>query len=336
MSSIKGMSGEISKLTGAFTSGWKSGGQNGNGSTGGNRLATALSNVSTHVNSIMPSQGNMPKAETGGTGGGSTAGTAGGGGNNISISKALGNAIQPNNTDLGTMLKGVAGGFAQMMPDVDATMKRAGSYYRANLFAGNPMGRANMQGWTLHGLGNNLTSLGSDANVAKYLTGQGMAVGMGANTTYQQTLRTVGNAARYLNISNEDAAASVERLTGGAGSSAMLRKFGIYTSDLATGKEKTQGQIFEELAQRLTAGRGNATTEETMASIRRGNLGQSINQFFQGDSAGAEMFKQYMIDRAGGKKMDLSDNAAMKKLYGAGGANDVRIVTGKQIGRAHV
>lgn len=315
LTSVKGITDGFTKSLGAFTAGKNSGGQMGNGSSGGNRMAASFGAIpNSPQNNIMPSQGGMN----------TPGGTMGGGGNNLSISKTIGSmlpAAKPE--DLGTMLGNVAAGFTQMLPDVDATMKRAGSYYRANLFGGTPMGRSNMQGWTLHGLGNNLTSVGSDANVAKYLTGQGMSIGTGSSSTYQQTLRTVGNAARYLNISNEDAAASVERLTGGAGSSAMLRKFGIYTSDLATGKEKTQGQIFEELANRLTAGRGNATTEETLASIRRGNLGQSINQFFQGDSAGAEMFKQYMIDRSGGKKMDLSDNAAMKKLYGAGGANDV-------------
>jgi hypothetical protein len=93
----------------------------------------------------------------------------------------------------------------------------------------------------------------------------------------------------------------------------MLRNFGIYTSDLKTGKEKTQGQIFEELANRLTAGRPAASVEETMDSIRRGNLGETIaNSGLTSDQQ--TMFKQYMIDRAAGKKMDLSDQDAMKSL----------------------
>ena len=60
------------------------------------------------------------------------------------------------------------------------------------------------------------------------------------------------------------------------------------------------------MAQRLTAGRGKADVEKTMASIRRGALGVTIDSYFQGDTAGAQMFKQYMIERAQGKTMDFA------------------------------
>ena len=155
-----------------------------------------------------------------------------------------------------------------------------------------------------------ITSLGSDAQVANILGSQGMSIN---RAVYGQTVTAVGNAAKYLNMSNETAAAAISGLTTGKGASNMLRNFGIYTSDLKTGKEKTQGEIFEELAQRLTMGRPAATVEETLDSIRRGNLGESIATSGLTEDQ-QTLFKQFMINRAAGKKMDLSDQDAMKSL----------------------
>lgn len=225
--------------------------------------------------------------------------------------------------DLMTNVQNAMGNF---MPSVSESIQRTTGYYQAALANGPKQSRNqvdNQTFGTMNAIGG-ITSVGSDANVANFLAQQGMTAvgkskltGSGDNSTYQQTIRTVANAARYLNISNEQAATSVEGLTSGKGAANMLRNFGIYTADLTTGKEKTQGQIFEELAQRLTAGRRSATVEQTQASIRRGALGATIDSFFQGDSAGAQMFKQYMVDRAGGKKMDLANNSAMSSIYGA-------------------
>jgi murein DD-endopeptidase MepM/ murein hydrolase activator NlpD len=121
-----------------------------------------------------------------------------------------------------------------------------------------------------------------------------------------------------MNISNEDAAASVESMTSAKGAADTLKNFGIYTADLSTGKEKTQTQIFEELAGRLTAGRGKATVEQTQASIRRGALGVTIDSFFQGDQQGGQMFKQYMLERARGKSMDFASTTQADKAIGTG------------------
>jgi murein DD-endopeptidase MepM/ murein hydrolase activator NlpD len=247
-----------------------------------------------------------------------------------SLEDALRKVLVPDKTDTGLMFSGVMSGMQQFMPDVKATIGRATGYYNATMSSGNRFPRAtsglqamygmpsveDMTFKTLSGTGG-MTSVGSDATVAKYLTGRGMSVSGQYNSTYQQTLRTIGNAGKYLNISNEAAAASVENLTSAQGSSNMLRKFGIYTSDLTTGKEKTQSQIFEELAQRFTAGHEPMSIQQTQADIRRGFLGVNIQSAFGNDQAGAEMFKQYMIDRAGGTKMDLSNQSAMDKIYGS-------------------
>jgi murein DD-endopeptidase MepM/ murein hydrolase activator NlpD len=208
--------------------------------------------------------------------------------------------------------EGYASGMSTFMPDTAATLQRASTYYNASLTNGPRQSRLGVQQATF-GILNQMgaiTSLGSDAAVANILGSQGMSVNRGV---YGQTVTAVGNAARYLNMDNARAATAISGLTSGQGASNMLRNFGIYTSDLKTGKEKTQGQIFEELAGRLTAGRPGASVEETMDSIRRGNLGETIaNSGLSEDQQ--TLFKQYMINRAAGKKMDLSDQDAMKSI----------------------
>lgn len=237
-------------------------------------------------------------------------------------------SVLPNANQILGLMSGVQNGVAGFLPDVGKSISRSTSYYNAVRAGGSQMSRN--QGIsntfdTMNRIGG-ISSVGSDANVAEYLAQRGMTSANGENSTYQQTIRATANAAKYLNISNESAVASIEGMTSGVGSANMLKNFGIYTSDLKSGKEKTQGQIFEELAQRLTAGRRGASVEQTQASIRRGALGATINSFFQGDEAGAQMFKQYMVDRArpgGGVSMDLSNEGAMQSIY-AGQADNNR------------
>lgn len=221
-------------------------------------------------------------------------------------------------SDTLSLMRGISSGTNSFMPGVQDVMNRATGYYNATLYGGNQRTRSSLRDMTygtMAGL-QGITSAGSDAHVAQFLASRGMSASSGANSTYQQTLRTVANAGRYMNISNEEAVASVEGMTSAKGAAEMLRNFGIYTADLNTGKEKTQAQIFEELAQRLTAGRGQANVEQTQASIRRGALGVTIDSFFQGDQQGGTMFKQYMIERAAGKKMDLSLDSMVSQPEG--------------------
>ncbi len=234
-----------------------------------------------------------------------------------------------------TLFKNLSVASGSFMPDINGTMNRATKYYNATTYGGNQMSRKQVENatyGTMQGL-NGITSAGSDAATAQFLSARGMAPSTNANGVYQQTLRTVSNAARYMNISNEEAARSVEGLTNARGSADMLRNFGIYTADLKTGKEKTQTEIFEELAGRLTAGRGKATVEQTQKSIRRGSLGVTVDAFFSGDQQSAQMFKQFMIDRAAGNPMDLSAN---KRKSGPGGNENPLMsqmtIAGKQSG----
>lgn len=240
-------------------------------------------------------------------------------------------------SDVFNMLSGVGSGMATTLPSVGNTLNRARGYYNATMFGANQMARAStgmqaafgvnsVEDVTFNTLKGGLTGVGSDAAVAEYLSSRGMTISGTSNSTYQQTLRTISNAAQYMNIDNMAAAQSVEGLTSGKGASAMLRNYGIFTADPNTGKEKTQGQIFEELAQRMTMGRQSASVEQTQASIRRGALGANIDAFFQGDQAGAAMFRQYMLQRAasgGTNNMDLSNQANMDKIYAANGLTAV-------------
>jgi len=209
-------------------------------------------------------------------------------------------------SDTVKLMQGMQNAINTFLPGVKDVMDRATGYYNAGIYSGTKPGDLSNRTFGKLSAMSAITSPGSDAEVAQYLASRGMSSNQ---DVYGQTMNTIGNAARYMNISNEDAAASIEGLTSAKGAANTLQNFGIYTADLSTGKEKTQGQIFEELAQRLTAGRGQANQEQTMASIRRGALGVTIDSFFSGDKQGAQMFKQYMIDRAsGGNKVDLSSS----------------------------
>jgi murein DD-endopeptidase MepM/ murein hydrolase activator NlpD len=252
----------------------------------------------------MPGAGDMQTASGGGGGGTSTYNR-----NGIGISDFL------------NFGKSMAGGLSKFMPDIAPAMQSAASYYNASLMAGTGQTRSKLRGATFSGLAGGMTSANSDAQVANILTSSGMSAN---RASYGQTVTAVGNAAKYLNMDNATAAKAVSGMTSGSMSSNLLKNFGIYTSDLATGKEKTQGQIFEEMAQRMTAGRGNASEEETLNSIRRGNLGESIaNSGLSADQQ--ELFKQFMVARSQGVMMDLSDDKAMSKLTklqeSAGNAN---------------
>ena len=232
-------------------------------------------------------------------------------------------SAMPTPQDSLNLMSGIQNAMSTFLPDVGKAMTRATGYYNATRAGGNQINRSSMIRNTFDRMNEigGISSVGSDANVAEYLAQRGMTQSGDTNSTYQQTIRAVSQASKYMNISNEQAAQSIEGLTSGQGSGNMLRQLGIYTADLKTGKEKTQGQIFEEVAQRLTAGRRGASVEQTQASIRRGTLGSTISGLFQ-DETTQQMFKQYMIDRAGGKSMDLSYTGAMNKIYeGQAGSN---------------
>jgi murein DD-endopeptidase MepM/ murein hydrolase activator NlpD len=239
-----------------------------------------------------------------------------GGGNILSGSLAQVSTVAPPASALavagklvGTGLSsiaGIAGGMSQMMPDVAATIGRASGFYGAAVAAGGIMGSGGIEQRTRLGLGQFQTSPGSSAAVAAMLAGRGMVPG---SSTFSQTVTSVGQAARYLNMPNQVAASAIEGLTSGSTSGMMMRNFGVFTSNPVTGQAMSQGQIFEQLATRFLGGR-TTTVERTMESLRRGNLGSNIRNSGL-DSAQQALLSQYMIDRARGINMDLSNPNAI-------------------------
>jgi hypothetical protein len=210
----------------------------------------------------------------------------------------------------GTVAQGVgqmANGAMKGMPGVQEVLQYSRGYYGASIAMGG-MNRKLMQQATFGGMQQGMTSVGADAQVAALLAGRGMSFSSARGSTYMQTVNTAGNLAKYLNMDVTQAASAVESMTNAGGASNMLRTFGIYTSDLATGKEKTMPQIFEELAQRLTI--GPTTAEGTMRSLRKGALGASIRNSGLSEDQQA-LFSQYMIDRAAGKSTDWVNDKAL-------------------------
>jgi murein DD-endopeptidase MepM/ murein hydrolase activator NlpD len=218
-----------------------------------------------------------------------------------------GAAMQMAGTALGTLgAMAVAG--SSMMPDFGMTIARRAGFYQAGVASGGMMQHGALERSVRLGLGQFSTSEGSDSAVAAMLTTRGMVPG---SRTFNQTVTGVGQAARYLNMSNEVSASALEGLTSGPTSAMMMRNFGVFTSNPATGQAMGQAQIFSQLADRFTGGR-QTTVEGTLESLRRGNLGSNIRNSGL-DAAQQQLLSQYMIDRARGINMDLSDPNAISE-----------------------
>ena len=218
---------------------------------------------------------------------------------------------------------GVGQGLFGMMPNVNATIQRATSFYNAGIMSGYSGSRGMMERSVFNAMGGGLTSGGADAQVAQALAMQGMNFSTNKSSTFMQTATAVGNAAKYLNMDNNSAAAAIAGLTSGATSKTLMQRLGVFTSDPRTGKELTQGQIFQQVASRLTNGQ-KLTVQGVNDSFRRGFLGQDLNALgFSADQQ--QLFKQYLIEKAKGNNMDLSNqkgmDALMKKAGISGNTN---------------
>lgn len=215
----------------------------------------------------------------------------------------------------------VAGGF-MAMPDVETTMARASGFYGANLMQGGSAGgRAGIANATFNGMKGGITGLGMDAAAAAIFSGMGVstnATGVNAGQ-FQNLLTSTKNAAKYLNIDNAVAAQALGGLTSGATSSSLMRNFGMYTTDPITGKRLSQGEIFSQLNERMTGGQ-KLTVQELQTSMQGGALEQNLKNSGL-DATQQRMAYQYMIDAAGGKNMDLSDDKLMAQLQKSAGDN---------------
>jgi murein DD-endopeptidase MepM/ murein hydrolase activator NlpD len=211
-----------------------------------------------------------------------------------------------------------AGGIMSMMPSMEKYLVRETGYYQAGVSSMGALGRQGLVDTTRENL-TTMTSVGSDATVAAILSGRGVSTG---SNLYGSILRQTSNAASYFNQSNEVAASSMEALTGGGSSAALLRR-GIFTSNPMTGEVLNESQIFEQLARRFNV-TSDMTVEEIQDELRRGFLGANIDSLDM-DPAAKERLRMYFLSKgsnSGFAGVDFSSQDSMENwaanAFGAG------------------
>lgn len=214
----------------------------------------------------------------------------------------------------------VVGGVGAMMPSTAPVIQQATSYYNAAVMSGFSGGRKGLEQATFSAMRGGITSPGSPGAVSQFLSMQGMNVSTATNSTYNQTLGAVGNAAKYLNMDNMAAAQAISGFTSGAGSKNLMQRLGIFTSDPRTGKERSVGAIMQDIGDRLSNGR-KLTVQGVNDSFRRGYLGQNLKAMNLTEDQ-QQLVKQYLIEKAKGNNMDLSNNKAMDALMKKAGINN--------------
>jgi hypothetical protein len=203
----------------------------------------------------------------------------------------------------------VAGGVSQMMPDVSMTMTRESGIYGAGVASGGLIGRGALERTTRLGLGQFQNIPGATGVVSAMLAGRGMVPG---SAVFGRTVTEVGQASRYLNMSNDVAAGAFEGFTSGPTSGMMMRNFGVFTSNPLTGQVYSQNEIFQQLKGRFLGGR-TTTVERTLESLRRGNLGSNIRNSGL-DGAQQSILSSQFIANAMGVNLDFSDPTSVDKL----------------------
>lgn len=198
------------------------------------------------------------------------------------------------------MLAPFAGAYAGS-PDLGMTVSRAAGYYGAARFSG--VNRTALQMSTMNSIGaRGITSMGSDAAASAMLVnGIGYT---GGSTAYNLTMREIGGAARYLNMSNEAAAAAIGGFqTGTMGGN--LYQYGIHTIDPKTGRQLTTGQIARQLYSRMFMGQ-KVSAADVRGSLQYGFAGANLrNMGFSSDQQ--EVLRQAFVDISQGRNPDLAN-----------------------------
>ena len=214
----------------------------------------------------------------------------------------------------------VVGGVGGMMPSTAPVIQQATNYYNAAVMSGFSGGRKGLEQATFSAMRGGITSAGSPGAVAQFLSMQGMNVSTATNSTYSQTLGAVGNAAKYLNMDNMAAAQAISGLTSGSTSKSLMQRLGIFTSDPRTGKERSTGAIMQDIGDRLSNGQ-KLTVQGVNDSFRRGNLGVNLKALNLTEDQ-QQLVKQYLIEKAKGNNMNLSNNKSMDALMKKAGLNN--------------
>ena len=203
------------------------------------------------------------------------------------------------------------------MPDVSSVLMRDQQLYRASIYS--PMSGANFKqiGASISStMAGGITSPGADAAGAQYLTSRGIYFSKDTNSQFQSMARNAANSAKLLGMDNITSFNALANLTSGQGSSNLQSTFGIYTSDSRTGKSKSEDQIFNEMWNILTGGRTDISAEDIANSYYKGNLGASLANAGL-DSAQPQRFLAWAYAKAGGKRLDLSNNKTTQGMLDA-------------------
>lgn len=206
----------------------------------------------------------------------------------------------------------IVGGIGQMMPSTAPVIQQATNYYNAAVMGGFTGKRSSLEQATFSGMRGGITSPGSPGQVAQSLAMMGVTPTGASNSYYQQTLGAVGNAAKYLNMDNIAAVQAITGFTSGTTSKNLMQRMGIFTSDPVTGKERSTGAIMQDIADRMTNG-SKITVEGVNRSFRSGNVGINLRALGLSEDQ-QQLVKQYLIEKAKGNNMDLSNNKTMDAL----------------------
>jgi murein DD-endopeptidase MepM/ murein hydrolase activator NlpD len=277
-------------------------------------ITRSIAGLDSKVNGVLPKLQTLLSGNFGGAAralGSSSTGLMAAGSIASSVGSGVSNIMSGS---LGLVSAGVSAA-TMAMPNVNATVGRATAFYTAAIstpgLSYNSISQA-----TFNAMRGGISSYGSDALAATSLTSMGIMASTGAGSTYMQDIRATANAAKYLGMDNQTAAQAI----GGFGTGAMstnLMTAGIFTSNLQTGKTRSITDIFSSMKNALEAGQGKITAADVNNSFYKGTLGATLNNWGLSD-AQKELFRQYLVADAQGKKMDLTSNAAMKKLMGNG------------------
>jgi hypothetical protein len=218
------------------------------------------------------------------------------------------------------------GGMVGALPDVQSTQARSIGFYNAGIMTGGGMNRTTVTNQMMRFMKGGITSEGGvpigDVQTANIFAGAGVQMGGGANSQFGKLATSVGNAAKYLNVDNATAAKSMVGLTQGGMSSNLMRNFGIYTTDPATGRRKSPTETYKEIASRITGGQ-RLTTRELQDSMQGGALAVNLSQI--GDQFTQDMVYQTLLNNApdatGKGKLDLTNSSSMDAYGKAMGLN---------------
>lgn len=272
-----------------------------------NNLTRAVANLESRLNSTLPKLGELMKP----SGGLSTTSSA------MASSLSQFSSIPIVGAMASVAMSGAMYAMGAM-PDVNAVLNMSQRNYRTAMLS--PGTNFSKVGSSLYNtMRGGISSPGEHAMMGSYMSSLGVAFSEDPNSLFQSVARNAANSAKYLGMSNMDSAQAVLGLTSGQGSANLLAATGIYTSELGSGKVKSESQIFGEIYGLLTAGQQKMTASEVMDEFYRGNMGASLRNMGLTDVQ-QQRFLKYAVDKVGGKEMDLSSNAVTAGLLGANSA----------------